>query len=35
MILDIPNVNGGTSSAQVYINALRDNGLDVTATHYH
>lgn len=35
MIPDIPGKNGRRSTAQIYINALRDNGLDVSGVHWH
>lgn len=35
MLHDIPGKNGRASSAEIYVNALRDNGLDVTSVHFH
>jgi len=35
LIPDIPGQNGEESTAQLYINSLRDNGLNVSAIHYH
>ncbi len=35
MIPDIPGKNGCVSTAQLYIDTLRDKGLHVSATHYH
>jgi hypothetical protein len=35
MIPDIPGKNGQPSTAQLYVNALRDNGLDVAGVHFH
>lgn len=35
MIPDIPGKNGHKSTGQIYINALRDNGLDPNGIHFH
>lgn len=35
MIPDLPGRRGEKSTAQIYINALRDNGLDVAGVHFH
>lgn len=35
MLPDIPGKNGERSTVQIYVNALRDNGLDVAGLHWH
>lgn len=35
MIPDIPGRNGEPSTAEIYVNALRDIGLDVAGVHFH
>ena len=35
MLPDIPGKNGERSTAQIYVNALKDNGLDVSGVHWH
>ena len=35
MIPDMPGHNGSKSTGQIYLNALRDNGLDVAGVHFH
>jgi len=35
MIPDIPGNNGTLSTAEMYVNMLRDNGLDVAGVHFH
>jgi hypothetical protein len=35
MIPDIPGTNGQPSSAERYVAALRDNGLNVAGVHFH
>lgn len=35
MIPDIPGTNGEPSTAQIYVNALRDLGMDVAGFHFH
>ena len=35
LIPDIPGENGSESTAQLYINSLRDNKLNVSSIHYH
>jgi len=35
MVPDIPDVEGDASTAQIYVGALRDNGLDVAGIHFH
>ncbi len=35
MIPDVPGIRGNLSASEVYVNALRDNGLNVQGTHVH
>ena len=35
MIPDVPGRNGSPSTAEMYVNALRDYGLDVAGVHFH
>lgn len=35
MLPDIPGKCGEPSTVQIYVNALRDNGLDVAGLHWH
>jgi hypothetical protein len=35
MIPDIPGTNGALSTAQIYVNALHAQGLDVAGFHFH
>jgi hypothetical protein len=35
MIPDIPGTNGAPSTAERYVSALRDNGLDIAGVHFH
>ncbi len=35
LIPDVPGLHGEISTGQVYVNTLRDNGLDVAGVHYH
>lgn len=35
MIPDVPGKDGSPSTAQQYVNNLRDNGLDVAGVHFH
>lgn len=35
MVPDLPGHNGSKSTGQIYLNALRDNGLDVAGVHFH
>lgn len=35
MLPDIPGKHGERSTVQIYVNALRDNGLDVASLHWH
>jgi virulence-associated protein VapD len=35
LVADIAGANGQRSTSQVYIDALRDNGLEVSAIHFH
>lgn len=35
MFPDIPGEKGERSTVQIYVNALRDNGLDVAGVHFH